>query len=124
MRRLFHILAVLLLGISLGLHWAALQGVAWTSMLVERAQTTSFSEAIRTTFDGKHPCRICKLVHDGKSSQRSTELPSSAHAFDLDLGSAGAVEVPHVKQPSAVAAPTVPGQLRSHPPIAPPPRRV
>ena len=50
MNRLLNIAAVLVLGLALGLHWAALQMVAWTAMVVtysrEGAATGTFNDMI------------------------------------------------------------------------------
>ena len=62
--------AVVLLSFSLGLHWAALQSVAWTSMFLERVQQGTLFEALQTTLDGKHPCRICLVVREGRAAAK------------------------------------------------------
>ena len=49
MRGPLRVVAVVLLSFALGLHWAALQSVAWTSMFLERVQDVSIGEALRTT---------------------------------------------------------------------------
>jgi hypothetical protein len=41
-----------------------LQVVAWTGMLIVRSQTSSLSDAIHTTFDGQHPCPMCRMIQD------------------------------------------------------------
>lgn len=65
--------------ISLGLHWVALQSVAWTTMLVSNARHVHLSEAVAKTFDGAHPCDICKVVAEGnKSDKKSQALPAVA----------------------------------------------
>ena len=56
------LLLVLALLVSIGGHWALLQSVAWTQMLVERSQKGSLMEAVKTTFDGAHPCELCKRI--------------------------------------------------------------
>jgi hypothetical protein len=46
-----------------------LQVVAWTRMLYQYSQGSTVSEALQKTFDGKHPCEICKRVaHEGEFS--------------------------------------------------------
>jgi hypothetical protein len=60
-----------------GAHWALLQSVAWTGMLVSRSQQTGVEEAVRTTFDGEHPCRLCVVVKEGQK-QQSEKRPDSA----------------------------------------------
>ena len=53
---------LILCGGSLGL----LQTIAWTGMLISRAQTAPLSTAIATTFDGQHPCPLCKMIQEQK----------------------------------------------------------
>lgn len=66
------ILAVCL-SLSLGLHWCLLQSVAWASMLVERSQQDSFVTALQTTFDGQHPCKLCRIVRDGQQAEKKAD---------------------------------------------------
>ena len=56
--------------LSLGLHWALLQGVAWAGMLVSFASEGTVIEAVQKTFDGQHGCPLCKKVKEGRSSNR------------------------------------------------------
>lgn len=63
----------LVLTLSLGLHWALLQTVAWTGMLVRYSREGSLAEAIAKTFDGRHPCSLCKVVAQSKAEQRDKE---------------------------------------------------
>jgi len=83
--RAVKIAAVVLLSLSLGLHWAVLQSVAWTSMLVERTQTTSFRTALQTTFDGQHPCKLCQVVRAGKSAEKQAEVLVKLAKLDSSL---------------------------------------
>jgi len=57
-----------------GAHWAALQTVAWTTMLAENLRTDSFTEAVTRTFDGKHPCALCKAITAGKKAEKKNEF--------------------------------------------------
>lgn len=52
---------------SIGLHWNFLQVVAWGSMLVRYAQDASLSEAVEKTFDGEHPCCMCKAIAQARA---------------------------------------------------------
>ena len=58
----------------LGAHWALLQTTAWTAMFADNLRTHSLSESIARTFDGKHPCPICKAVAAGKKSEKKNEV--------------------------------------------------
>lgn len=53
---------LLVAALSMGLHYAMVQMIGWVSMTVEFSQTAPLSEALVMTFDGKHPCELCKLV--------------------------------------------------------------
>ena len=63
-------LVVLALVVSTGGHWFALQTVAWFTMAVNFAQQDPLDIALKKTFDGKHPCRICKTVEAGRKSEQ------------------------------------------------------
>ena len=85
------ILVILALVVSTGAHWGALQTVAWTAMLAGNLRTYPVAEAVSRTFDGKHPCCLCKAVAAGKESQKKTlaipmpklEFPPVAEFFTL-----------------------------------------
>ncbi len=71
--RLCKFILVLALACSIGLHWAFLQSLAWTSMLADNLRRDSLAQAVTHTFDGKHPCRICKAIADGNKSERKSQ---------------------------------------------------
>ena len=60
-----------------GTHWAILQSLAWTTMLVQNLESKSVREAVVETFDGKHPCRLCKAISTGKKSEKKKEFVAS-----------------------------------------------
>lgn len=109
--------------LTLGLHWAALQTVAWTAMVVGRAQTASLSEALQTTFDGQHPCKLCKVVRAGKSAEKQSEQQLKLTKLEVAVPGKASLFVT-APEPAVVG----PGQLvrpliRSEVPPLPPPRR-
>jgi len=65
---------VVLLVLTMGLHWTALQTVAWATMLTANLSCENFSTAVSNTFDGKHPCCLCKAIAAGKKSEKKQEL--------------------------------------------------
>ena len=67
-------LVILALVISTGAHWAALQTVAWAAMLAGNLCTYSPAAAVTRTFDGKHPCPLCKAIAAGKKSETKKEF--------------------------------------------------
>jgi len=70
------ILVIALLVLVTGAHWAALQTVAWTKMLASNLRHDSFAEAIGKTFDGDHPCCLCKAIAAAKKSEKKSEAVS------------------------------------------------
>lgn len=49
--------------IVVGGHFAIYQGVAWAQMVWTYSQSTgSIAQAVSDTFDGKHPCTMCKRI--------------------------------------------------------------
>ena len=76
LKRFGHVLLIAAILCATGTHWVVLQSVAWATMLVENAQSGDIGAAITKTFDGKHPCALCKVVSQGKHSEKK----SAAHA--------------------------------------------
>ncbi len=74
--RIGKIFIVLALVATLGAHWALLQTVAWTTMLANNLQSGSFHEAVTKTFDGNHPCCLCKAIAAAKKSEKKSEAVS------------------------------------------------
>jgi hypothetical protein len=77
MSRLSQILVVAALVVSIGLHWAVLQSAAWVGMAVAYSvEKGSITEGLSDTFDGNHPCLLCKAVDEGKKGKEKTEVKS------------------------------------------------
>lgn len=70
MRTAIKTTTVLVLVLTLGLHWALLQSVAWTGMIIVYSQENSLRAAISMTFDGEHPCSMCNAIEQGRSEER------------------------------------------------------
>lgn len=73
--RLGHVLLILALLGATGGHWTVLQTVAWADMLAKNLQTESVGAALTKTFDGQHPCKMCKQISAGKKAEKQSELP-------------------------------------------------
>jgi len=70
-------LVVIVLVLSTGLHWAALQTVAWTTMLAANLSSQqSLTEAVSETFDGKHLCPLCRAIAAAKKSEKKDNAPA------------------------------------------------
>jgi len=79
-------LVVLTLTLALGAHWALLQTVAWTGMLITYSRDASFAEAVSKTFDGQHPCRMCKAIQQGRAAEKQQQQKQLKPESKLDLG--------------------------------------
>jgi len=71
------------LACSLGLHWGLFQSVAWVGMVVSYSQDAPLKEALVKTFDGKHPCSLCKEIDRGKQSEKKSESLPTAKKFEF-----------------------------------------
>ena len=58
--------------VSGGGHWAVLQSVAYTWMLVAFAQQDSLCTAVRKAFDERYACPLCPKIRDGYNKQHNT----------------------------------------------------
>ena len=52
-----------------GGHWALVQTVAWGTMMMDFSKQGSVREAVTKTFDGEHPCALCKKISQAKTEQ-------------------------------------------------------
>jgi hypothetical protein len=77
------IFMVIALAAMLGAHWALLQSVAWTTMLADNLCTQPVKEAVTETFDGNHPCPICKAIAAGKKSEKKTEFSLQSQKLEF-----------------------------------------
>jgi hypothetical protein len=48
----------------LGGHWALLQTSAWLGMIVQYSQRAGLKAGLVQTFDGDHPCPVCKAIQE------------------------------------------------------------
>lgn len=69
---------------ALGLHWAALQSIAWAGMLLNYSRAGSVTEAFEKTFDGRHPCPLCRALSKSQESGKKPEAHWPAGKLDLE----------------------------------------
>lgn len=79
---------VIALCLSIGAHWAALQSVAWAMMLVQYAQQAPFTAAVAQTFDGEHPCHLCKGINAAQQTPQKRAVVAGSIKLDLICGAA------------------------------------
>jgi hypothetical protein len=85
MYRIRNALLIVVLLVGTGADWGALQSVAWTRMLAENLRTASFAEAVVRTFDGQHPCSICKVIARAKKSGKQVEFSQPVTKLEFPL---------------------------------------
>ncbi len=85
MRLLGHWLLIGSLFVSLGGHLTLLQTFAWGNMLVGFSRTTSLQEAASKTFDGDHPCPLCKVVTENKKQDDKKPLVKAESKMEIAL---------------------------------------
>src|SRR6185436_9517739 len=114
-------LVVLALVLSTGGHWVALQSVAWVRMAITFAQTEPLHVALKKTFDGKHPCQICKTVQEGRKSDQKQATLKVETKLEFCLYSRSVpLPLPAVEKHLTTFEAAL--QFRSETPPTPPPR--
>jgi len=116
-------LLVAMLTFSFGMHWVVLQSVAWLGMAVTYSHETCFTEALAKTFDGRHPCKLCKFVAENEKSEKKPDAQKVETKFDPFCASKQLFVIsPMPTQPQVY----VPGLLvvRNEAPPLPPPRQL
>ena len=83
MRRFARWLLVLALSLSIGLQWAVVQGAAWVGMIVSYSQEVTIAQSLAMTFDGRHPCKLCKAAQRGDSTQKKQNADNPPGKFVL-----------------------------------------
>ena len=76
-------LLVSALCLSIGAHWAVLQSVAWCGMAISYSQSSSLKDGLAKTFDGKHPCKLCRMIAEGKKSEKKQAAQIDIKKLDV-----------------------------------------
>ena len=62
--------------VSIGGQWMVLQGVAWMGMAVSYSiEEGSVASGLSKTFDGEHPCPLCKAVKKASDEEGDSSVP-------------------------------------------------
>ena len=112
---------VVALVLSTGAHWAALQTVAWTTMLANNLRTQSVSEAVANTFDGQHLCPLCKAIAAAKKSEKKSEAVSPTLKMEFPPAPENFALI-SPEPVSAFSLAEISADSSSHKPPVPPPR--
>src|SRR5437868_4442842 len=54
-----------------GGHWAILQSIAWTRMLITYSTQSGLSTGVKQTFDGRHPCAQCRAIVQERAKEQT-----------------------------------------------------
>jgi hypothetical protein len=81
--RVSYMFLVLALVAMLGAHWAFLQTVAWTAMLADNLRTQTLTEAVSRTFDGDHPCPLCRAIAAEKKSENKNAFDPQTQRLEF-----------------------------------------
>jgi hypothetical protein len=118
------LLLILLLIAATGDQWAVMQSAAWVTMLVSSLRTDSLPQAVTNTFDGKHPCPLCKAIAKGESSQKKTDLlPNPTRLVFLPPARESALTAPERFQMVRIHLDKI-AQSPVKQPLTPPPRAI
>lgn len=120
MRVISRLLVIVALCFAIGLHWCALQSIAWTTMVIEYSKDAPFKEALAKTFDGHHQCSLCHAVQTGKKSEQKNNVRVVTR---IDFYCAATAN-PRVQDflPFVYPAESTPPIARVDSPLTPPPR--
>ena len=89
LRRFLRIAVAVLCCLHLcGGHWGVLQGVAWVRMIVDYSAQEGLVTGAAKTFDGAHPCAMCKAIaegkkHESKDTSKDGKLPLAVQGLLL-----------------------------------------
>jgi len=105
---------------SVGGHWAFLQTAAWVGMTISYSKDTDISTALDKTFDGKHPCKLCKFVKEGKQAEQKFPAQLDTKKFDQFIASSAQFYFPPLRETAFSAFSLC--SVRGESPPNPPPR--
>jgi hypothetical protein len=58
-----------------GGQWSLLQVTAWSGMIVTRTVESGVKDALASTFDGEHPCPLCKVITHAQQEKEDQPAP-------------------------------------------------
>ncbi len=119
------ILAALM--VSIGGQWMILQGVAWVGMALSYSvESGSVSSGLSKTFNGEHPCPLCKAVQKGSQDESDPAAPSGGKSLAQSKAEACSFErillFPPAASRLAVTWLDLTARTRTNAPDGPPPR--
>jgi hypothetical protein len=108
---------------SIGLHWAFFQTLAWAQMVISYSHNAPLTEALEKTFDGKHPCKLCKNIAESKQSEKKADSDLDSKKFEFSFVASAFIFSAPVFLDDARPANLFAPALAETPPV-PPPRQL
>lgn len=108
--------------VSIGLHTAVLQAVAWAKMTIDFARRDTIAVSLTKAFDGRHPCPICVSLRKAGDPVSLAAVP--AHSPLVFAAPTAAPRAARVAVSWDVAAAAPLPCARAFSPLAPPPKPV
>ncbi len=124
MRYIAKLLLVSALMLQIGAPWMLVQGVAWVKMAATYSMKEgSFGRGLVKTFDGEHPCELCKLAAKGRQTEQKPLAPiKELSKFKSEMLLTSILRLPH---PHCGRLPILWESFkafgRTHRPLSPPP---
>lgn len=120
-RILSHALLIVAVLAATGSHWLLLQSVAWTGMFAHNLRNSSIAQAVNRTFNGQHPCSLCKQISQGKQAEKKNEFRTELKKLEGILDRQKIVlNTPPADRPALLSLTPLANQPQ--PPPVPPPR--
>ncbi|MEA3207258.1 MAG: hypothetical protein QOE70_315 [Chthoniobacter sp.] len=104
-----------------GGHWLVLQSVAWGGMIVEYSRTAKLTVAVEKTFDGRHPCGLCKQIQTGKWQEQKRDAQVLVSQLEFVCATVSAL-VPPACEGWLLSVADCFSDTRAEQPWVPPPR--
>jgi len=109
--------------ISIGAQWVVLQSAAWVGMAVSYSlKTGSITVGLSETFDGEHPCPLCKAVSKAKQGEKKNAKFETVKKIELFANSNCAIVFPSPPSTELPRAGNEAAAPRYTAPPVPPPR--
>ncbi len=75
--RLAYLALLIAVATAIDIHLPLMQVAAWTSMIVNYSEDRDLADAIEMTFDGDHPCPMCKAIEAERTRTNPDSLQST-----------------------------------------------
>lgn len=108
-----------------GGHWAFLQAVAWSGMLVKYSAESGLWVGLQQTFDGEHPCPLCCAIKKAQGQGAAADHLTAAQPETRLLATStlsGRIDRAPAPAWRHTTAPAHPPERALDPPPRPPPR--